>query len=251
MAANLGRSSSSASVRGDDAPPIPELELEPHSDRFERGWAQPSKVGNMVKAHRVLTAAGVSRCAAIDFTAHRVLVFAWTGSGGDNLEVEARRGGTELAFSLRVGLTRDLLRHTRSFLLPRKMTWAFVTEDGEGSPGSNPPPRGGKGKGGGKGAGGPHYGSGRSPPARIEPKGPPGGAFAPARPAANPPTWAALLGTPGDTALATVKSEGVRLGVTQVVLVPPGSMVTADHRTDRVRIYVDEANNVVRPPRMG
>jgi hypothetical protein len=34
--------------------------------------------------------------------------------------------------------------------------------------------------------------------------------------------------------------------------VPQGSMVTQDHRRDRVRIYVDKkSNTVVRIPRMG
>ena len=39
--------------------------------------------------------------------------------------------------------------------------------------------------------------------------------------------------------------------VRQVVIVPYGSVVTADYRTDRVRIYVDVEGIVVETPRIG
>jgi hypothetical protein len=36
-----------------------------------------------------------------------------------------------------------------------------------------------------------------------------------------------------------------------VLIVPQGSMVTMDYREDRVRLFVDEENKVVKPPRVG
>jgi hypothetical protein len=41
------------------------------------------------------------------------------------------------------------------------------------------------------------------------------------------------------------------LGLTNVVIVPEGSAVTADYRTDRVRIFVDKKGIVIEIPRTG
>jgi hypothetical protein len=41
------------------------------------------------------------------------------------------------------------------------------------------------------------------------------------------------------------------LGLTNVVIVPEGSAVTADYRTDRVRIVVDKNGIVIEIPRTG
>ena len=62
-----------------------------------------------------------------------------------------------------------------------------------------------------------------------------------------PPCFA-LSGTDGEAAAASIRSEGL---VTQVQVVPEGSMVTMDHREDRVRVFVDASGNVARPPKVG
>lgn len=54
-------------------------------------------------------------------------------------------------------------------------------------------------------------------------------------------------GEKGDVAAASIKHDS-KLAV-QVVRM--GAPVTADFRTDRVRVYVDSAGFVVRPPRIG
>ncbi len=60
--------------------------------------------------------------------------------------------------------------------------------------------------------------------------------------------WPELVGTDGETASATIKQENPNVN-TQIM--PEGSMCTMDYCTDRVRIFVDSSNNVVRPPHVG
>uniref|UniRef100_A0A7N0RHH3 Uncharacterized protein n=1 Tax=Kalanchoe fedtschenkoi TaxID=63787 RepID=A0A7N0RHH3_KALFE len=61
-------------------------------------------------------------------------------------------------------------------------------------------------------------------------------------------TWPELVGTPAGEAERKVKEE---MKGARIVVVPPDTFVNADYRTDRVRLYVDDAGNVVRPPRIG
>ena len=61
-------------------------------------------------------------------------------------------------------------------------------------------------------------------------------------------SWPALVGLDGQEAKATLEAYEPDL---KIVLVPEGAMVTMDYREDRVRIYVDEAGKVARPPRIG
>ena len=60
--------------------------------------------------------------------------------------------------------------------------------------------------------------------------------------------WPHLVGQLGTAAIETIKTERPDL---HVQLVGPGQMTTMDFRLDRVRVYVDDAGNVVRPPRPG
>jgi Potato inhibitor I family len=64
-------------------------------------------------------------------------------------------------------------------------------------------------------------------------------------------SWPELVGRPGEEARSTIMQENPNM--TFVQLVPVGSMVTADWREDRVRIYVeeDEAKTVASIPNMG
>uniref|UniRef100_A0A7N0RHC4 Subtilisin inhibitor 1 n=1 Tax=Kalanchoe fedtschenkoi TaxID=63787 RepID=A0A7N0RHC4_KALFE len=61
-------------------------------------------------------------------------------------------------------------------------------------------------------------------------------------------TWPELVGTPAGEAERKVKEE---MEGANIFVVPADAFVTADYRTDRVRLYVDGAGNVVRPPRIG
>ena len=64
-----------------------------------------------------------------------------------------------------------------------------------------------------------------------------------------PTKWPQLVGMPGEQAKAIIIKENPSL--TRVDILPDGSMVTMDYREDRVRIFVDEAGNVVGTPSVG
>jgi len=64
------------------------------------------------------------------------------------------------------------------------------------------------------------------------------------------PTWGgqSLIGMTGEKAMAVIEAINPSL---QVQVIPEGSMMTADHRLDRVRIFVGEDDNVTREPQRG
>ncbi|KAI5062280.1 hypothetical protein GOP47_0022819 [Adiantum capillus-veneris] len=60
--------------------------------------------------------------------------------------------------------------------------------------------------------------------------------------------WPELVGLSGEEAKSKILAENPNL---TVQLVPEGSFMTMDFRTDRVRIFVDAAGNVSRAPAIG
>jgi hypothetical protein len=67
----------------------------------------------------------------------------------------------------------------------------------------------------------------------------------------NNPTktsWPELVGVTAEEAERKIKEE--KSGA-EIQVVPPDSFVTADYRTQRVRLYVDESNKVIRIPGIG
>ena len=60
--------------------------------------------------------------------------------------------------------------------------------------------------------------------------------------------WTHLKGVKADEAVQQIKSERPDL---KVQVVPDRAMVTADHRMDRVRVFVDDNGFVASPPRIG
>ena len=64
-----------------------------------------------------------------------------------------------------------------------------------------------------------------------------------------PRVWPHLVGKDAEEAKATVQQNNP--SITAVHVLPTGSMVTQDYRHDRVRIFVNEKNEVVRPPAVG
>jgi len=61
-------------------------------------------------------------------------------------------------------------------------------------------------------------------------------------------SWPELVGQQGETAAAALRSERPEL---HVMVVPEGSMVTMDHRMDRVRVFVGPSGAVAKPPKLG
>ena len=70
----------------------------------------------------------------------------------------------------------------------------------------------------------------------------------PAMPATNKEEWPELTGKTGEDAKAAILKDDSKL---QVDLLPEGSMVTMDYRTDRVRVFIDNDGQVVGVPRKG
>jgi hypothetical protein len=61
-------------------------------------------------------------------------------------------------------------------------------------------------------------------------------------------SWPELVGKTGEESKAAILKERAELNV---VIIKDGSPVTRDYREDRVRVVVDEQNEVVVAPRTG
>ncbi|CAL9152599.1 glu S.griseus protease inhibitor-like [Musa acuminata AAA Group] len=61
-------------------------------------------------------------------------------------------------------------------------------------------------------------------------------------------SWPELVGVKGETAVTTIECENPTV---KAVIVEVGSVVTADFRCDRVRVWVDKAGIVAEIPRIG
>lgn len=60
--------------------------------------------------------------------------------------------------------------------------------------------------------------------------------------------WPELLGKNGDRAIIIIEQENHAVTAS---LVPEGSFVTADFRCDRVRVWVNKKNIIIRVPAIG
>ena len=61
-------------------------------------------------------------------------------------------------------------------------------------------------------------------------------------------SWPELLGLPGVEAKSKILEDNPKL---EVVILPVGSIVTADFREDRVRVFVDSDGKVAQIPKIG
>jgi hypothetical protein len=61
--------------------------------------------------------------------------------------------------------------------------------------------------------------------------------------------WPELVGKPGSDAEETIKSE--RPDLNEITLLPEHSPFTLDYKEDRVRVFVDDENNIVSAPTIG
>ncbi|XP_057459141.1 subtilisin inhibitor CLSI-I-like [Lotus japonicus] len=61
-------------------------------------------------------------------------------------------------------------------------------------------------------------------------------------------SWPELVGVTTEEAERKIKEE---MSGVEIQVVPPGSFVTADFKTQRVRLYVDESGMVTRTPGIG
>jgi|GEM_PF-2143912 len=65
---------------------------------------------------------------AVDFKVEQVLYFQWAGSGQDKLTFDFGEGdkATDVTFSYKRGLTRDLRQHKKLFVLPKDSKYKFT-----------------------------------------------------------------------------------------------------------------------------
>ena len=61
-------------------------------------------------------------------------------------------------------------------------------------------------------------------------------------------SWPDVVGKTADAAKAAILKDNPKL---KVHVLPEGSMVTMDYRTDRVRVFVDPNNKVSQVPSVG
>jgi hypothetical protein len=63
--------------------------------------------------------------AQVDFQKEQVLLFAWSGSGMDQLSYDIKDGKspTEILFSYQAGRADDLKHHVRFFAIPKTASW--------------------------------------------------------------------------------------------------------------------------------
>jgi len=61
----------------------------------------------------------------VDFSKEYIVAFAWAGSGGDQVgfRVDKGQAGEEVTFGYTPGVTDDLRRHLKLFVLPSKATF--------------------------------------------------------------------------------------------------------------------------------
>lgn len=64
----------------------------------------------------------------VDLKKEYLLLFAWSGSGGDRVSLKVGKGksGPEAVFSYARGRTRDLRQHAKLFAIPAKTTYRMA-----------------------------------------------------------------------------------------------------------------------------
>jgi len=101
-----------------------------------KGMKLPTVRGGLDKPTKVTSAADLAKLVPdedaqkaitknVDFKKEYLVVFAWSGSGGDKVSFETKKGkeGEEAVFTYKRGLTRDLRGHFKVFALPNKTTY--------------------------------------------------------------------------------------------------------------------------------
>ena len=89
------------------------------------GLGDPKKITSKEELAKAVSDADAVAAIAkeVDFKKEVVLLFAWSGSGGDKLTMTDKKGAA--VFTLKRGLTRDLRMHTKVFALPKKIKYSM------------------------------------------------------------------------------------------------------------------------------
>ena len=116
----------------DDTEPAPDVK--PRELKVQKGTlptadgklSDPKKITSKEDLAKAVPDADAAAAIAkqVDFKKEVVLLFAWSGSGGDRLTMAEEKGAA--VFTLKRGLTRDLRRHAKVFALPKAMKFSMA-----------------------------------------------------------------------------------------------------------------------------
>jgi len=109
--------------------PIVAVKVAPEGSIFKNSvWEQPIVIKSSEDAARHFSKDALKALAkAVDFKKQFVLVFAWRGSGGDELSYNVAESFPEqIFFSMKRGRTRDLRRHSKVYALRSNVRWRFA-----------------------------------------------------------------------------------------------------------------------------
>lgn len=107
--------------------PIESVKVKPESNIFKNSnFNKPIVVKSKEDAAKHFSKEAVaSLVKAVDFKKQFVLVFAWRGSGGDQLNYTVAESFPEqITFSRQFGRTRDLRPHVKVFALRSNVKWS-------------------------------------------------------------------------------------------------------------------------------
>jgi len=91
----------------------------------ERGDAmKPTKITTEVELKKVFGATADEVAKSVDFKKEYLLLFQWSGSGGDKLTAGDDKKAVTL--NLKRGLTRDLRPHSHLFAVAKDAEWKFA-----------------------------------------------------------------------------------------------------------------------------
>ena len=123
----LEKSKPVAETESDSILPIFEVgRIEPERSAFlPRGWARPQVLESSEDAKKFFDAQAAAKLVAqVDFEKQLVLLFAWRGSGQDQLEYTVAESHPEqVTFRYVPGRTRDLRPHVSIYALRKNVTW--------------------------------------------------------------------------------------------------------------------------------
>ena len=106
--------------------PIVSIKVKPQSSIFKNSnFNKPIVVKSKEEAAKHFGKEAVaSLVKAVDFKKQIVLIFAWRGSGGDQLNYTVAESFPEqISFSRQFGRTRDLKSHAKVFALRSNVKW--------------------------------------------------------------------------------------------------------------------------------
>ncbi len=84
----------------------------------------PIEIIDAKTAEKYLEGETLKAVKAVDFKKVKVLVFYWSGSGGDRLSYDILESFPEqIHFKMQRGMTKDLRRHSKVFILRKNVTY--------------------------------------------------------------------------------------------------------------------------------